>query len=100
MGTIVFEEDMQSPAFSKFRALMDTCDAYVELQEKRDEIGSHLDRRGCIMFFKRGDDIFGAPEESRLMFAKMKSPDDDVSDQWRQEAKFLAVNLLQAIIGQ
>ena len=91
---------MQSPGFSKFRELMDKWDDYLALEAEKNAIGDQLDRQGCIMFFKRGDDLFGAPEESRLMFAKIKSPDDDVTDQWRQEARFLAINLMQSMLGQ
>lgn len=90
---------MQTPGFSKFRELMDKWDYQLALEAEKQQIGDVLDRQGCIMFFKRGDDLFGAPEESRLMFAKIKSPDDDVTDQWRQEARFLAINLMQSLMS-
>lgn len=91
---------MQSPAFSSFRPLLDCWDVQLALEQKKKEIGDQLDKHGCIMFFKRDNDFFGAPEESRLMFAKMKGKDTDVTDQWRKEAHFIAVNLIQSMLGQ
>jgi hypothetical protein len=88
------------PAFSSFRELITKWDRCLDIQEEKTMIGDQLDRHGCIMFFRRGDDLFGAPEESRLTFAKIKSEDDDITDQWRQEAKFIAINLIQALLGQ
>ncbi len=92
--------ETKSPAWSSFRPLLDKWDDHLALEQEKNDIGDHLDKHGCIMFFKRGDDIFGAPEESRLMFAKMKGKDDDVSDQWRKEAHFLGINLIQSLLGQ
>lgn len=44
--------------------------------------------------------IFSAPEESRLVFAKLKShDDDDLPEKWKEEAKFIACNLLQSLLG-
>ena len=92
---------MQSPGFSKFRHLMDIWDSQLALEDERVRIGNHVDGHGLILFFKHGDDIFGAPEESRLVFAKMKTKEDEEDgDAWRHEAKFTALNLIQSLLGQ
>lgn len=91
----------QSPAFSKFRQLMDMWDKNLAILEAEKSVNDVLDRHGLILFFKNGDDIFGAPEESRLIFAKLKSDDEDdpMNPGFRDEARFMAINLLKAIHG-
>lgn len=91
---------MISPGFSSFRLLMDRWDQHVALEDERNSIGDHLDGNQCIMFFRRGDELFGAPEESRLVFAKLKSKDDDMHPNWKDDAKFIALNLMQSLLGQ
>jgi hypothetical protein len=92
---------MQSPGFSRFRELMDKWDDWLAIEDERVSIGDHLDGNQCILFFKKGDDIFGAPEESRLVFAKLKNPsEEDVTPSWRDEARFIALNLVQSLLGQ
>lgn len=90
-----------SPAFSKFRHLMDLWDKSLAILEAEKSVNDVLDRNGLILFFKRGDDLFGAPEESRLIFAKLKSDDDDdpMNPNFRDEARFMAINLLKAMHG-
>ena len=90
-----------SPGFSKFRELMDTWDKYCFFEEQEKSVHDLLDRHGMILFFKRGDDLFGAPEESRLIFAKLKSDDEDdpMMPGFRDEAKFLGINLLKSMFG-
>lgn len=79
---------------------MDKWDACLEEMAEQEAISDMLDKRGMILFFKKGDEIFGAPEESRLVFAKMKSNDEDMPATWKDEAKFIACNLIKSIIGQ
>jgi hypothetical protein len=90
--------EMPSPAFSKFRELMDTWDRHLHLENSANDL---MDRNGLILFFNKGDDIFGAPEESRLIFAKLKSGDEDdpLTPGWRDKAKFVAMNLLKSMAG-
>lgn len=90
---------MESPAFSSFRRLMDLWDASLVEEERESAVRSLIDGQGLILFFRRGGDIFGAPEESRMTFAKLKAPDEDdefVGD----DANFLALNLLDALSGR
>lgn len=90
-----------SPGFSQFRQLMDKWDAHCILEEQAKSINDLMNRHGMILFFKKGDDLFGSPEESRLVFAKLKSNDEDdpMMPGFRDEAKFLGINLLKSMFG-
>jgi len=90
---------MNSPSFSSFRDLMDRWDKQLILKEELDAINNLLDKHDLILFFKKGDDLFGAPEESRLIFAKLKTDveDDPMMPGFRQEARFPAINLAKII---
>ena len=95
----------QSPAFSSFRKLMDVWDATLikenkEKSEKQGKVRSIIDGKNLIMFFKNGNSIFGAPEESRIVFARMKSPDiNDEPENWEGDARFNAFDLVKALGG-
>ena len=53
-----------------------------------------LDGGNLAFFFLFGNEIYGAGEGSRVMFAKMKDPEDeDHSPGWLKEANFVATNL-------
>ena len=67
-------------------------------QDKKSKIRNLIDGQGLIMFFKKDDKVFGAPEESRIIFARMKNPEeDDVG--WEDEANFAGYDLMQALQG-
>jgi hypothetical protein len=85
---------MKSPAFSSFRDLMDRWDIQLE---NIDSMNDLLDKHELILFFKKGDDYFGAPEDSRVVFAKLKTDteDDPMMPGFRQEARFPAFNLIK-----
>lgn len=85
---------METPAFSSFRKLMTIWDEAVE----RDKLKSIIDGNGFVLFFKKDGDFFGAPEDSRVTFARMKSSGD--GDEWNEEANFMAVNISKAIKGE
>lgn len=53
-----------------------------------------------IFFFKKDKELYGAGEDSRVIFAKMKNPDDDLPSGWSDEANFSAHNLLKMIKGE
>lgn len=68
--------------------------------EKSNKIKNLLDDKGLILFFKKGNDIFGAPEMSRILFSKMKNPnpiDDEDQEDLGDDAKFSALNLMKAL---
>jgi hypothetical protein len=81
---------------------MDKWDACLVEKEEHDSIMNMLNGHGMILFFKKGDSVFGAPEESRLVFSKLKSgeEDEDMPPTWKDEAKFTAFDLVQALLGQ
>jgi hypothetical protein len=71
-----------------------------EKKNKKDDVKKLLDGKGYILFFKKDNDLFGAPEESRILFSKMKNPDDDDMDWGENEEQFSAMNLLKALQGE
>jgi hypothetical protein len=83
----------------EFRELMDKWDYQLYLHEKEAQIDDLLNKKGLILFFKKDGDIFGAPEEARLTFSKLKNPDEDTGPNWQDEAKFIAHNLLSSLMG-
>ena len=92
----------QSPAFSSFRQLLDTYDTYSLLEtkkkgQKQEKVKNIIDGQNLIMFFKRGNGIFGAPEESRITFARLKNPSAD--GEFDDEANFSAFDLMKAMQG-
>ena len=75
---------------------MDRWDVQLECMEK---INNILDDNGIILFFKKGDDYYGAPEESRVIFAKLKTDeeDDPLYPGFRDEARFPAFKLMSLL---
>ena len=65
------------------------------INENKEKLKSILKDKGFIFFFKKDDDIFGGPEESRLTFARIKNPDENMPKGWETEMSFLANNLSQ-----
>lgn len=73
------------------------------IQEQEKSIHDLMDRHGMILFFKKDNTIFGAPEDSRLIFAKLKNDDpkddDPMVPGFRDEARFTGIDLLKAMFG-
>lgn len=84
-----------SPGFSSFRSLMDQWDKHCVLEEQEKNINDILDRHGMILFFKKNDSFFGAPEESRIMFARLKNNQEDPTE----DARFTGIDLLKSMFG-
>ena len=53
-----------------------------------------------VFYFKKDGEIFGAGEDSRIVFAKMKQPDQETPKGWAAEASFSAINLHKSIQGE
>lgn len=81
---------MRSYRFSNFRDFLEN--------ENQAIIKSMLDN--YIMFFKKDGEVFGASENSRIIFANMKNPSDDLPKGWHDEASFAAVNLTRGVHGE
>ena len=78
---------------------MTTWDNYLAEEEKANKAKMAIDGSNLILFFKKNGTLYGAPEESRLTFAKLKNPSKDDEDML-DDANFLAINLLDALDGQ
>jgi len=63
---------------------------------KKTEIRSLIESE-LSLFFSYNKELYGCPEESRLVFAKLKAKDTDVAPEWHEEAGFLAFNLSRAM---
>jgi len=81
----------------KFRVFKESKD-----HAKKNKITNILDGQNLIMFFSKNDRFFGAPEESRIVFAKMKDPggNEDMPNNWEDEANFMAFDLMNALTGK
>jgi hypothetical protein len=86
----------ESLGFSAFRELLDQWDQHLE----RENLEQILHGGDISFFFTRGDEIFGAPEESRLTYARMKNPDEEDDEGWAKEASFAGVDIARAIKGE
>ena len=64
---------------------------------KLDKIKTMLDANNFIFYFKRDNNIYAGPEESRVIFARMKNPEDDTNI---EDVNFLAIDLDRALEGE
>lgn len=90
---------MKFSAFSTFRDLMTTWDEFLVQEDTDSKINALLDNGEFILFFVKEKDVYGADENSRVVFAKLKNPDDDMPNGWEDEANFSAQNLSQTVKG-
>ncbi len=69
-------------------------------EEKESKVKNLLGGQNFIMFFTTdsGNSVFGAPENSRVVFARMKNPDSETDG--LDDANFMAVDLIKALMGQ
>jgi len=82
-----------------FRNLIETWDENL-LEEEDDLIQTVAEHPGLMLFFKKGDGVFAGPEESRVIFAKLKGEDEEITDDWKDEANFVALDLIKALAGE
>lgn len=67
--------------------------------QQRNKLKMMLDGGNLVFFFRFTEEVYGAPEASRVIFAKMKDPnDEDHTPGWMKEANFTATNLTK--LGQ
>lgn len=79
---------MNSPNFSDFRALLDLWDDIKDKFNKK----CIVEDNDLMFFFKKDNVLYGASENSRLTFARMKNPEKEDSA-WAKDATFSAYNL-------
>lgn len=89
----------KSLGFSSFRVLLDQYDEILlkeakEKEHKKSKVKNVIDGQNLIMFFKNQNSIFGSPEHSRIVFAQMKNPTDEMPD-----INFSALDLVKALSG-
>lgn len=87
-------------SFNPLRFYMDLWDEATAENDQRQKLRSLIDSQELILFFRFKGDIFGASEDSRIVFAKLKHPDEDTPDEWAEEASFTAINLNRALSGE
>jgi hypothetical protein len=89
--------------------MMDRWDRVLAEEEHRDRVHALVTAPQWVLFFRKGEAVYAAPEESRVVFAKLKSRGDEDGSAWKKEADFMAVNLTsymadgrlsQSVLGQ
>lgn len=76
---------------------MDAYDDVLAEEERQKRIQSIVNSPNMVLFFVKDGVIYGAPEDSRLVFARLKSKGDEDGEKWKKEADFLVVNLSSVI---
>ena len=65
-------------------------------QENKEKIKKLIENE-LSLFFEYEKEIFGADEDARLTFAKLKIPDEDYHPSWDEAASFLAINITRGL---
>lgn len=89
---------VESSGFDEIIKFQELWDEYLLKEDIKNRILALLDGQDLILFFKKDQDIFGANEENRLIFAKLKEKKEN--EFWKNEASFMAINLSKAIEGE
>lgn len=79
---------------------MDLSDLYHWYEAAADRLNSIVDQNGFVLFFVKNKDVYGATEDSRVVFAKLKNPEKDLPSGWTDQANFSAYNLSSIIKGE
>lgn len=74
-------------------------DEHFDREDLEEKIRSLVNNPSFIMFFDKDKDIYGASEDSRVTFARMKNPDVD-DEGWEDDADFMAINLSRTLQGE
>lgn len=71
-------------------------------EDIENRVNTLLDNQDFIFFFKKENDLYGANEGARMVFAKLKEKTNNKEDpkNWKKEASFMATNLTKAIQGE
>lgn len=85
-------------SFQDFHKFNDLWEKHLQGQHQS-QIKNLLAGNDLILFFIKDSDVFGAGEDSRVTFARMKNPTEDDGDDWAKEATFGAFNLTRALHG-
>lgn len=63
------------------------------------KIRALIDGSDLIMFFEKKGNIYGTDENGRMVFAQMKNPSKELTDDWSNDASFMATNLSNILKG-
>jgi hypothetical protein len=92
---MLFKDLEETKSFLEFWNKASLSDA------KKNQISLMVEAQGFLFFFTYHDEVFGATEDARVTFARMKEPDPgEESKGWLSEANFTAMNLTKALFGQ
>lgn len=93
--------DQLSLGFSDFRPLLDHWDQILFQENKKKQLDELFDKHDLTLFFRKDKHIYGCPEESRVIFAKLKAGDNFSAMMIgkKEDVKFLAYNLTKAMHG-
>lgn len=84
---------MRSPGFSSMRPLLDSWDEFLAEEDRQNRIQAALNSPNIVLFFVEDNQVYGAPEDSRVIFARMKAKGDEDGEKWKKDADFMAFNL-------
>lgn len=84
-----------APSFKQFIQASESSNK-GDLEAK---IQNLIDNSDLIMFFEKKDDIYGTDELGRMTFAQMKNPSKELTDDWGDDATFMARNLSNVLRG-
>tara|TARA_Y100000034_G_scaffold129543_1_gene186201 strand:+ start:557 stop:970 length:414 start_codon:yes stop_codon:yes gene_type:complete len=87
---------MDSPAFSSFREDIVKWDEAAK-KEKEQLINALVDSPSFAFFFKKDKGLFAADEMNRVVFARMKDPDDE---NHTVDELFSAYDLIKVMLGE
>lgn len=73
---------------------------YLVEKESQENLKNYLDNQGLIIFFKKDGEIYGGNESARVVFARMKHPDEEYDKDWKKQASFSATNLEKLVQGE
>lgn len=91
---------MITPGFSTFRKLLDDWDLAVLNENLENQIQALVNSPNLSFLFTRHGEVFGAGEDARVTFAKLKSrKKEDSEDGWKKDADFMGVKLNSIIRG-
>ena len=68
-------------------------DTYCENAKTMNDLFALLSQKEFSFFFDFEGSVYAGPEESRVIFAKMKHPDATVNHQWKKDANFSGTKL-------
>lgn len=73
---------------------------FLHNEAENNTIEAVLNKYQLVLFFEVRHEVYGTDEDNRVIFAKMKNPDEDLPKNWDDEASFTAHNLKKLLRGE